>query len=183
MLSKRGEGNRIPQSYDTTDAFFDRINIFNFPKTFPKDEEKKQELLKTFEEEKSGILNEALKGLQRLRANKQISNAKAIEDIRHDYMMKSDSCQAFIEKALEIDLLHYSTLKSEVYTAYATFCHGSGLNTKSHHALTKALAGLGIECKSTSINGKKGWYYIGVKVKELTSYPEDKEEEWKGDYV
>jgi P4 family phage/plasmid primase-like protien len=161
--------NTIPTSYDITDAFYDRWLIFDFPNKFPKDEGKKQELLQTFEEELSGILNEAIKGLNRLQKNKAFSNAKSSMEIRHEYEIKSDSCSAFIEEGIEQDFKS-KIPKNEAYSAYAQFCEENKMIPKSMKALTQTLHrkfGVGFGVGKDTFPGYSGQVpsYRGIKLK------------------
>ncbi len=90
--------NKIPASPDDTDAFFRRWFITTFPNTFLGEKADPDLVAKlTTPEELSGILNWSLEGLRRLVAqNWRLSDSKSVEDVRQDYIRKSDPVKAFV---------------------------------------------------------------------------------------
>ncbi len=97
--------NKIPASPDDSDAFYRRW----FPTTYPRQflgsaaDPKLVERLTT-PEELSGILNWAIDGLRRLRAqNWQLSQSRSLDEIREDYVRKSDPVKAFVMDCCQQD--------------------------------------------------------------------------------
>ena len=109
--------NELPVTTDMTFAFFRRWILINFPHCFIpetewdilKDDEKKikkiadKNLIEklTTPEEKSGILNEALRGVERLLTKKDFSTTTTNEDIKIKWIGKSDSFLSFCMQNIE----------------------------------------------------------------------------------
>ena len=110
--------NELPKIYDTTDGFWTKWVLIEFPykfvtqKVYDKDvkEEEKHvhkimnpDIMKklTTEEELSGLLNLALDGLDRLIKNKDFSYSKNTKEVKDLWIRKSDSFTAFCYDHLE----------------------------------------------------------------------------------
>lgn len=103
--------NELPKIYDTTDGFWTKWVLIEFPYKFvtrevyeeSSKEEKKRlkimdpEIIKkiTSPEELSGLLNYALDGLDRLLENKDFSYSKSTKEVKDMWIRKSDSFTAF----------------------------------------------------------------------------------------
>lgn len=103
--------NELPKIFDTTDGFWTKWVLLEFPYKFvtkevydtTKDEDKS--MLKIMDpdiidklsdkEELSGLLNYALDGLDRLLKNKDFSYSKSTKDVKDMWIRKSDSFTAF----------------------------------------------------------------------------------------
>lgn len=120
-------GNQLPPSYDTTNAFYRRMNVIPFPNIFnPSDEGfiKRDDLLAllTTEQELSGILNLALAGWQRLNAQGQLSGALSTEEKRLAYQKESDPALYFCERYLYPSTESGPIPKSVLYDCYVRYC-------------------------------------------------------------
>ena len=114
--------NKVPEVYDDTDAFFRRWIIIVFPNQFVGDNADPNILEKlTTEEELSGFLNKALKGLKRLLERGRFSHSKTTDEIREDYIRKSSPIGAFIIDYLEVDSDAFIE-KKELYAEFAEYC-------------------------------------------------------------
>jgi len=123
--------NQVPESWDSSKAFFRRFRIIDFPNQFsPADENfiprdlLLQQLLS--ETEKSGILNLALEGLKRLRTQGHLTGEKSIDEKRNDYIRRSDPAQYFFERFLIHDPQAEPIKKSILYDIYVKYCHHLG---------------------------------------------------------
>jgi putative DNA primase/helicase len=118
--------NYVPMTYDLSTAFFARWIIVRFPNTF-EGERANPNLLDELcnEEELSGLLNLALKGLQRLMANGKFSYNKTTEQIAEDYQRLSNPVSAFIADMCEEDPDEY-TIKDELYNTFKFYCKNNG---------------------------------------------------------
>jgi len=93
--------NKVPETTDDTTAFFRRWllivcnNVFTGDKCNPNILEE----ISTAEE-LSGLLNFALEGLDRLLKQGHFSTEETLEDLRKQYIRKSNSAKAFIEEKL-----------------------------------------------------------------------------------
>ena len=103
--------NELPKIYDTTDGFWTKWVLLEFPYKFVKEEEynnlsenekEKHRILNpniieqlTTPEELSGLLNLSLDGLDRLLKNKDFSYSKSTKEVKDLWIRKSDSFTAF----------------------------------------------------------------------------------------
>ena len=111
--------NELPKIYDTTDGFWTKWILIEFPYKFIskeiynslKGEDKKThkimdiDIIKkiTTKEELSGLLNYALDGLDRILKNKDFSYSKSTAEVKDLWIRKSDSFTAFCYDHLEED--------------------------------------------------------------------------------
>ena len=112
--------NELPKIYDTTDGFWTKWILLEFPykfvskKEYDKLTDAQKELHRvmdpdiiekiTTNEELSGLLNLALEGLGRLLANKDFSYSKNVSEVKDLWIRKSDSFTAFCYDCLKEDL-------------------------------------------------------------------------------
>lgn len=115
--------NVVPEVYEDTEAFFRRWLIIQFPNSFGGERADKDLLKKlTTEGELSGILNFALEGLARLRANGwRFSNSRSTEEVRQDYIRRSSPIKAFIMDAVSMKSTGVVT-KRGLYAAFVKYC-------------------------------------------------------------
>jgi len=90
-------------------------------------------------DELSGLLNRALAGLKQLIEDGGFHD-KDIEDIRRDYEEHTNDVNSFLYKECLVDITNpdYSTLATDVYAAYVTFCVKRGSRPKEmsvYHSL------------------------------------------------
>lgn len=116
--------NKLPKTPDNTDGFYSRWIIIEFPFRFgpggrPIDNELEAKMQSP--EELSGLLNLALEGLQRLKANGfEFSYRLTLEDVRHMYMRLSDPVFAFVQDCCEVDFEGYIS-KKDLHRAYKKY--------------------------------------------------------------
>jgi len=112
--------NELPKIYDTTDGFWTKWVLIDFPYKFVtqkifdelKEEEKKTHRIMnpdiieklTTAEELSGLLNLALDSLDRLIKNKDFSYSKSTKEVKDIWIRKSDSFTAFCYDHLKEDM-------------------------------------------------------------------------------
>jgi len=112
--------NELPKIYDTTDGFWTKWILLEFPYKFiskenydkmTKEEKLKYRILNTdiinkitTEEELSGLLNYALDGLDRVFKQKDFSYSKSTSEVKDLWIRKSDSFTAFCYDILEEDI-------------------------------------------------------------------------------
>lgn len=131
--------NNLPKTADTTDAFWERWVYFRFPYSFfdqdeidfrrNKGEDMSRVKLKdpdivikiSTPNEMSGLLNEAIKGLQRALADKKFTTSKTAEQIMRFWIQQSDSFMAFCIDCLEESSDGFIP-KDELRKAYQKYC-------------------------------------------------------------
>lgn len=109
--------NELPKVYDLSKGFWSRWILLEFPfefvslenyKVLPEEEKEFRKIADvdiieklTIPAELSGLLNEALKGLERLRLNKDFSYSIGVQEIKDFWIRKSNSFTAFCMDCLE----------------------------------------------------------------------------------
>ncbi len=137
--------NTIPpiNSADDCHAWFRRFVFLDFNRTFTKENAKpRQQLLAelTTPQELSGLLNWALDGLARLRENGDISDRPSSEEIRKEWIKRSNSALAYLESQVKVTDVYEDYVFTDIlYRAFITYCHENKLPTQPKAALTKTL--------------------------------------------
>jgi len=168
--------NILPKTSDNTLAFYRRLVIVNFPKTFDAntaDPSLPEKL--TNEKELSGILNWSLKGLQRLKENGfRFSYKKSIEEIQEIYTRASNPVKAFLDEETVEDSEAY-IVKQDLYEKYKDYV--------SKHKLSSPLSSVSFfinvqkyrkpKTERKTVGGERKWVFVGLRLKN----EEEKEEE------
>lgn len=158
--------NKIPRTYDLSDAFFDRWIFVKFDgKNFRETGEEIVNYEDTFIKdatEMSGILNWALEGL----FEAGLWGFADVNDTKSNWLRYSDSVSAFMMDYLEEGSESDWILREEIYNKYCTFCRLDNIIPSADNAFHKQLQHLmEIEKYQTSKGntGKKqeyAWKYI-----------------------
>lgn len=132
--------NSIPRNEgDDSDAFFYRWIIINCDKTFTGKKAVKG-LAKQLctESELSGVLNWAVAGFTRLFAQQDFSYDKQVEQVRAEYLRKSDPAAAFINDCVVEDGEGWVE-KQVLYAALSRYCRDNKLVLPYEQRLSKDL--------------------------------------------
>lgn len=111
-------------------AFWDRWEIIKFPYTFTKNPENEMEkkkdpdILKKIvsDEEFSGLLNWAIEGLKRLKKNQEFTETQSGEEIKTEWISKTDSLKTFIKEYVEKEEEYFVTFAG-FEEAYKKYCN------------------------------------------------------------
>jgi putative DNA primase/helicase len=170
--------NKIPKTDDDTTAFFRRWNLITFPNMFEGAKANKQLLAEiTTPEELSGIFNWAIQGLIRLETQKwEFSNSKSTEQIREEYIRKSDPVAAFVMDCLtakadgEIE-------KQELFKQFTDYCIQNRLPVTSKNSFFINLPRhVAVTEKQKNIAGKRPRYIIGIQLRPQEQWGKDDEQ-------
>ena len=126
------DANDLPEAKGDadTDAFYNRLLLFPFSKQI-----KKKNIDRTIPaklaspEERSGILNWMLDGLDRLEKQKKFTDETSIDEIRDHYKRAADSVYCFAQDCCKVEEGTY-TAKSESHRAYVAYCIEQGFSPK-----------------------------------------------------
>lgn len=151
--------NELPPTYDTTEGFFRRWKILDFPHKFYKqvdydalsESEKKDAKLAdpdiiaklSTPEEMSGLLNWALDGLVRLNRRKDFSNSKTIAQVEKQWYRRSNSFYAFLEEHIQYQQ-GKKIVKTELRRVFADFCNEHKLDPVSDKVIAITLEKFGV---------------------------------------
>lgn len=173
--------NELPRVYDTTDGFWDKWVLINFPYKFVTQEEydklnpeeKERHKIKdpdiinkiSIPEELSGLLNKALDGLHRLLKQKNYSQTKGTKDIKDFWIRNSDSFTAFCLDCLKQDNNSYIT-KRELRQQFNIYCKKFNLKGAGDKAIKVTLEDRygAIEDRKV-IDGEQKYIWEGINFK------------------
>ena len=166
--------NKLPPVQDNTVAWWERVVVIEFPVEFV-GEKQKPNIERAWlddEKERSGIVNWALEGLQRLLKNGGFTQGKRMEETINEYKKWSNSIDYFI-KACCILAPGLVIEKRKFYDAYKEFCLDEGLEPASEIAFSREVGKLPkVTHGVKKIQGKttKVWFGISVKPEGLEGY-------------
>lgn len=175
--------NELPMVYDISKGFWDRWILLEFPYYFgtqseiddSKPEEKSLMKLRdesiidkiTTEKELSGLLNEFLRGLDRLFANKKFSSTMGSEETKNTWIRKSNSFMAFCMDKLE-SCYDGKIDKRDLRKEYANYCKKHKIMGKSDNVIKRTLEEMfGVGEGSTESLGVYSRYWLGIKWREI----------------
>lgn len=144
--------NELPMVYDLTKGFWDRWILLDFPYTFvtQEDYDKAEDKSKlkirdndiidkiSTPDELSGLLNQALLGLNRLLENKKFSNTRGSEEVKSTWIRKSNSFIAFCWDLIR-DEYDGRISKKSLRKKYAEYCKEHKIPPKSEFVVKKVL--------------------------------------------
>jgi putative DNA primase/helicase len=144
-------------------AYYRRWIILIFNRIFEGENQDPELINKlTTEEEMSGLLNLALKGLRKLIKDgfKDIS----IEQIRQEYEHNSSIMKEFIDEQCFINVNNPDYLVStrRFKELFVMFCKSRGLKPLEENILGKELLQFGISKDRIMKNNQRDYYYIGI---------------------
>jgi len=159
--------NKLPEAYDDTDAFFRRWIIISFPNVFDETNRNPKILEEiTTEEELSGLLNEAIKGLHRLMDRGDFTTTKSTEEWREDYIRLSDPIKAFVMDCIDISPEAYIP-KPTLYSAFVEYCKKSKLPVKTSNMFTRDLKShVHVDESKRKVGDTRKECVIGIEFKE-----------------
>ncbi len=174
--------NKLPAASEDTIAYYRRFIILNFNRLFIGSNADPHLIDKlTIPSELSGLLNFALKGLQRLLKNQQFTNARSIEETRSQYIRTADSCQSFLEEMTEVSQNNADFIREDIlYRTYCDYCTSFKLPRKRKADLTISIQKNRSEAQRTQIRlGKERprvWQYLKLRenvtsVTTVTGFP------------
>lgn len=173
--------NEIPITYDNTYAFFDRIVMLMFPFTFLT--EKELEISKDInakqrdphilekisgDDELSGLLNWALEGYAILKENGDFSVNKTTEEVKKQWIRKSNSFEAFFDDNLVYNA-NEQVEKVEIRIEYARYCRLNKLKPVSDKRINYSMEGRCIwsERDQSASNRPMVWKCVTFKNRQV----------------
>jgi len=162
--------NRPPKIFnEDTLALWRRFIIIDFPNIIPEDKQDKHLLEKlTMPSELAGLLNLALKGLQRLLSNGAFSYDKATEDIAEHYTILSDPVLSFVNDCCELEP-EAITEKDDLYEAFTSYSQDRNIPLISKESFGRNLRNspsLHIGTTRTREDGQRPYAWRGIRLKD-----------------
>lgn len=173
--------NELPRVFDTTDGFWDKWVLLNFPYKFITQEEfdklipeekvfhkiKDPDIINkiTTPEELSGLLNKAIEGLHRLFKQKNYSQTKGTKDIKDFWIRNSDSFTAFCIDCLKEDNSTYLT-KRELRKQFNIYCKKYSLKGAGDKSIKATLEDrYGAIEDRIKVNEEQTYVWVGINFK------------------
>lgn len=170
--------NKFPRVNDQTIAFKERRLFLNFPNQFLGKEVTaniEKNWLQGEHDERSGILNWCLTGLQRLLCNGVFTTSKTQEETELAFLRASDSISAFINETATYDKTLLTTME-DVKTAYNSYCDFYGLDVENEKRLAVKMTDLPhVKHIKKRIEGEQKKVWTGVTFKILVEKDEPDE--------
>ena len=172
--------NELPKIYDTTDGFWTKWVLIEFPYTFVtqkvldtlnEEKKKKYRIMNpdiierlTTPEELSGLLNLALEHLDSLLKNKDFSYSKGTKEVKDMWIRKSDSFTAFCFDCIEED---YSSeiSKKELRKKYFEYRKKHNVPGCSEKAMKITLENMFGVSEIQKWEGNRERYWEGIRLK------------------
>jgi len=173
--------NKIPKTFDDTSAFFRRWIILNFPNKFEGNDRDPNIIDKITESsEMSGFFNLVIEHLKNLLKRGDFSHSKSTEEVREDYIRKSDPVSAFVIDYTNDGRLHEDTYafvtKDELYAEFVKYCKKIKLPAVDKGVFTKNLkyAIPSIQEERRTVNGVRVRCWKGIKLEKEEIEEKDK---------
>jgi len=146
--------NELPATKDTTDAFFRRWLILEFPYKFtevPDDEHKDKDpdVLEdlTTEEELAGLFNWGVQGLRRVLDDEKFTKTGRIEEIKEKWLTRTNPLEVFVDNHCVIDRDRYIK-KDDFYEQYQIFCELHGVEALAKNVVGRQMPELRPEIRA-----------------------------------
>jgi len=160
--------NSLPSSEDTSDGFFRRWVIIDFPNQF---NEGKDITLTIPDEEFNNLAKKSCEIIPKIIEDGKFTNQGSIEDRKNKYIMASNPLPYFIETHMfqnPINYIRYSTF----YMAYTKFLARNNKRIVSKKEFSKILVAEGFENRRTSKEGDIDYYVEGLELKPEEDLPD-----------
>jgi len=154
--------NSLPTSYDTSDGFYRRWLILNFPNKF---KEGRDIIGEINDEEFRNLSRKVLKILPKLIKKGEIFNQGSVEERKRRYIENSNPLTIFLEKYCVEDVDSYISY-SKLYSNYVDYLKYKNQRIVSKKEFSKVLDEEGIEKKRTTFDDINDTYVLGYKLKE-----------------
>ncbi|MGD9152465.1 MAG: phage/plasmid primase, P4 family [Gammaproteobacteria bacterium] len=157
--------NNLPPTYDKNNEFFNRFIIIPFETAIPK-EDQDEHLIDKFD--MIGVINWAIKGLQRLLSNKlKFSTNEKNDSVILQYKKDNNNVLQFIDDAL-IEEENNNVKSIEMYNWYKLFCKENGYSPLGRNKFINEAKLCDIEYSENCFDkdGKKFRGFKNIKLKD-----------------
>ena len=168
--------NEIPRSTDTTEAFYRRLFLIEFPKVFKENPELEVKVAEADSEEYEALLYKVLRTLQNLiKRNFIFTHHKTMEKNKELYLKLSSPLETFIDEFCEITYNQEDFIfKYEFRDKLNNWLQEKGLRTYEGKA---RIAQMNSELRALNFEegqrgDKKWWAWVGIKWKEEDLAPD-----------
>jgi P4 family phage/plasmid primase-like protien len=153
--------NDMPRVPDAGNGLFRRVKVIKFPKL---GEDADPKVKETIETEGAGILNWALAGLVRLRANNRFTIPQCVADATNDFQQTNDVPAVFVSECCTVGP-ELKVAGGALYEEYKTWCLTNGHKPQSSTSLAREWERLGFD--KYQANGRTFYRGIGLAVQRI----------------
>lgn len=146
--------NEIPVFKDKSGGIKKRIRVIPCDARVKERDSDIDEKLST-DSAKSYLLNLAIKGLNRILKNGDLTECEAVNGITRKYFVESDSVISFLEDH-EVD----GVVKAAAYRKYVAYCEESGLKSVGNSEFGRRVTNEGYGDKQVRVDGKRRRLYV-----------------------
>jgi len=157
--------NSLPSSEDTSEGFYRRWVIIDFPNQFKEGKDITESIP---ESEYNALARKCCDILPKLLENGEFTHQGTIEDRKNKYIMASNPLPFFIITHMYQNPLGYIRY-SEFYMTYTKFLAKNKRRIVSKKEFSKILIAEGFENRRTSKEGNVDYYVEGLELKEIDS--------------
>lgn len=166
--------NVLPKVSDKSIGWISRWKFIEFPHMFDVNPAYKIQYSQIFESEKSGILNWAIKGLQRLKLENKWTESQSMKKSEEDYRNENDNVVAFMGDYVEkVPYLGGDTLVSipALYRCYNEWLNRfmTGSSEVSQMEFTRRIANMGYQKAIRKIDNRSTNSFLGIRVRDTYS--------------
>jgi len=156
--------NEVPRSGDRSFAYYRRWCIIRFPNQFTDENADRDLAAKLMKpSELSGLLNRALRGLERLLEQGHFTESETTKGALEDYKKENDTAVAFVSERCEL-APKLRIERPELYAAYEEYCADEGFRVVSRQRFYKTLRSYP---QIGEVMGDKGaHFFTGIQLKE-----------------
>lgn len=160
--------NKVPSTYDDTQAFYRRWIIINFPRQFTGENADPHLLDKlTTTECLKYVLKWAVEGLRRLLDQGGFSQNANFEELQEQYLRASSPVYAFVQDMLEEGTGEDRIPKDELYASFIEYCKKNKLPKVSKITFGKLLQRyIKVIDGWTKVEGRSVRAWVGIRFKE-----------------
>jgi putative DNA primase/helicase len=151
--------NEVPMSRDTTEAFYRRLFLIEFPKKFKENPRLEVELANADNVEYEALLYVTIKQLEKLMENNFIfTHHKNVDETRELYLKLSSPLQTFIEENCEITRMQNDYIfKFEFKEKFAQWLQNKGRTAYTAERINSEMERLGFESGQKGENKWRSW--------------------------
>jgi len=151
--------NEVPMSRDTTEAFYRRLFLIEFPKKFKENPRLEVELANADNVEYEALLYVTIKQLEKLMENNFIfTHHKNVDETRELYLKLSSPLQTFIEENCEVTRMQNDYIfKFEFKEKFAQWLQNKGRTAYTAERINSEMERLGFESGQKGENKWRSW--------------------------
>jgi len=159
--------NEVPSSRDTTEAFYRRLFLVEFPKKFKENPELEVRLANADEEEYEALLYVAIKQLEKLmESNFIFTRHKGTDEVRELYLKLSSPLQTFIEENCFVTFTQEDYIpKGEFKNRFSEWLQAKGRTAYTWDRINREMKGFGYEEMQKGYSRQRSW--VGLRWKEV----------------